>query len=91
MLLTTKCPHCLRVNEMHAGRDLTHDPVPGSVSVCFGCTRLSVFTKYGLRTPTDAEQEQFDQEPVIMSARRAVARALSVDDAVQQWRATTRR
>ena len=87
MIMETKCPHCGRVNEMVAGRDPSSTPGPGAVSICFRCTKPAVFTETGLRTPTDAEQEQFDQSPIIRAARKAAARALSADEAIREWRA----
>lgn len=57
------CPHCGKQVDRATGIG-AHVPQPGAVSVCVSCAGISVIgDDMQLRLPTDAEYEEFKDEP----------------------------
>lgn len=61
------CWACGHVNDAASSLDTTEPPDDGSVSICFYCSALSVFTGQGLvvRQPTPGELDEFLADPRI--------------------------
>lgn len=85
------CPWCGRPNELHRCADGTDAaPRPGSVGVCWGCTRVGIFTEDGgMRKPTVFEAEEIARSERVAAVRRAVAASLYPSDAVAALRSST--
>jgi hypothetical protein len=49
------------------------DPDPGDVSICLDCGVVGVFTKGGIRQPSDEERAAFDSDPDILLAEAYAA------------------
>lgn len=74
------CPHCGKVNTMHAG--LGPDcpkPVDGDASLCIRCGQLGVFDTRArkIRLPTAEELREFDALPEVRAACRAWRRLVA--------------
>lgn len=80
------CPHCGRIHEIHGAVTPGATPTPGDVSICWGCTRVAIYTDDGLRKPTTAEQKAFDAAPDVTAARAAVARQITPSAAIREAR-----
>lgn len=57
------CPHCGRVNEIHAGPQEDSVPSDGDLSACWICRNISIYTemdgRLSLRKPSDEELAEF--------------------------------
>jgi S-DNA-T family DNA segregation ATPase FtsK/SpoIIIE len=89
--LDRACPHCGRVNELVDGITTTNQPKPGDVSICYGCTRIGIFTETGIRVPRPAELRQLAADPNILAAQAAAAGSLGPMAAVARSRRAARR
>lgn len=76
------CPHCGRVNDVHAGPNPGDMPDAGDVSLCWGCRALAIYTEAGgLRVPTDDELEAIMSADQVKSALAAVSESYTPSQA----------
>lgn len=77
------CPYCRAINNAH--EHVSRMKIrPGMTSVCWSCTKVSVFTKHGLRTATEEEQARIDASEAVQAVRAAVARNVTVEKALAE-------
>lgn len=74
------CPHCGRVNDRQTEvMGTATSPLPGAISICAQCLRLSIFDQNGeARDLTETEQERLilsESWPMVCAAQKALAKA----------------
>lgn len=66
--METTCPHCGRLNDGHTSIEGGHAPVNGDVTVCIGCTGISMYDSTkpgGLYIPDPTQLRDFELDPQI--------------------------